>query len=100
MAKLLEEQGELQNAIDDAGAWEIERNLEDAAEALRLPPWDADLTKLSGGEARRVELCKLLLSSPDILLLDEPTNNFDAESVAWFEKFLAEYIGTVVAVTH
>ncbi|QIV96663.1 ATP-binding cassette ChvD family protein [Allofrancisella inopinata] len=100
MAKLLEEQGELQNAIDTAGAWEIDRKLEVAAEALRLPPWDADVTKLSGGEARRVALCKLLLSAPDILLLDEPTNHLDAESVAWLEKFLAEYKGTVVAVTH
>ena len=100
MAKLLEEQGELQNAIDTAGAWEIERKLEVAAEALRLPPWDADVTKLSGGEVRRVALCKLLLSTPDILLLDEPTNHLDAESVAWLEKFLSEYKGTVVAITH
>ncbi|MGQ4002798.1 energy-dependent translational throttle protein EttA [Francisellaceae bacterium CB299] len=100
MAKLLEEQGELQNAIDAAGAWEIDRKLEIAAEALRLPAWDADVTKLSGGEARRVALCKLLLSTPDILLLDEPTNHLDAESVAWLEKFLGEYKGTVVAITH
>ncbi len=100
MAKLLEEQGELQNAIDAAGAWEIDRKLEVAAEALRLPAWDADVTKLSGGEARRVALCKLLLSTPDILLLDEPTNHLDAESVAWLEKFLGEYKGTVVAITH
>jgi sulfate-transporting ATPase len=100
MARLLEEQGELQNAIDAAGAWEIDRKLEVAAEALRLPAWDADVTKLSGGEARRVALCKLLLSTPDILLLDEPTNHLDAESVAWLEKFLGEYKGTVVAITH
>ena len=100
MAKLLEEQGELQNAIDAAGAWEIDRKLEVAAEALRLPAWDADVTKLSGGEARRVALCKLLLSTPDILLLDEPTNHLDAESVAWLEKFLGEYKGTVEAITH
>ena len=100
MAKLLEEQGELQNAIDSAGAWEIDRKLEVAAEALRLPAWDADVTKLSGGEARRVALCKLLLSAPDILLLDEPTNHLDAESVAWLETFLGEYKGTVVAITH
>ncbi len=100
MEKLLEEQGELQNAIDASGAWEIDRKLEVAAAALRLPAWDADVTKLSGGEARRVALCKLLLSTPDILLLDEPTNHLDAESVAWLEKFLAEYQGTVVAITH
>ena len=100
MAKLLEEQGELQNAIDSAGAWEIDRKLEVAAEALRLPAWDADVTTLSGGEARRVALCKLLLSAPDILLLDEPTNHLDAESVAWLETFLGEYKGTVVAITH
>jgi energy-dependent translational throttle protein EttA len=98
--KLLEEQGELQHAIDTAGAWELERKLEIAADALRLPPWDADVTKLSGGERRRVALCRLLLSKPDMLLLDEPTNHLDAESIAWLERFLHEYSGTVVAVTH
>jgi sulfate-transporting ATPase len=100
MTTLLEEQGELQSQIDAAGAWELERKLEIAADALRLPPWDADVTKLSGGERRRVALCKLLLSKPDMLLLDEPTNHLDAESVAWLERFLHEYPGTVVAVTH
>jgi sulfate-transporting ATPase len=100
MNKLLEEQGNLQNAIDAAGGWELERKLEIAADALRLPPWDADVTKISGGERRRVALCRLLLSKPDMLLLDEPTNHLDAESVAWLERFLHEYPGTVVAVTH
>lgn len=100
MTKLLDEQGDLQNAIDAAGAWELERKLEIAADALRLPPWDADVTKLSGGERRRVALCRLLLSKPDMLLLDEPTNHLDAESVGWLEHFLHEYPGTVVAVTH
>ncbi|MEJ2509223.1 MAG: energy-dependent translational throttle protein EttA [Gammaproteobacteria bacterium] len=100
MNDLLAEQGKLQDAIDAAGAWELERKLEVAAEALRLPPWEADVSKLSGGERRRVALCKLLLSSPDMLLLDEPTNHLDAESVAWLERFLHEYPGTVVAVTH
>jgi sulfate-transporting ATPase len=100
MNKLLEEQGNLQNAIDASNAWEIERTLEIAADALRLPPWEADVTKLSGGERRRVALCRLLLSKPDMLLLDEPTNHLDAESVAWLERFLKEYAGTVVAVTH
>ena len=97
---LMEEQGQLQDKIDAAGAWELDRKLEQAADALRLPPWDADVTKLSGGECRRVALCRLLLSSPDMLLLDEPTNHLDAESVAWLERFLAEFQGTVVAVTH
>jgi ATP-binding cassette ChvD family protein len=97
---LLAEQATLQDKIDAAGAWELERTLEIAADALRLPPWDADVTKLSGGEKRRVALCKLLLSKPDMLLLDEPTNHLDAESVAWLERFLHDYPGTVVAVTH
>lgn len=100
MDKLLNQQSELQNAIDAAGAWELDRKLEIAAEALRLPPWDADVTKLSGGEKRRVALCQLLLSEPDMLLLDEPTNHLDAESVAWLEQFLQQFSGTVVAVTH
>jgi len=100
MTALLDEQGKLQDAIDAVGGWELDRKLEIAADALRLPPWDADVTKLSGGERRRVALCKLLLSSPDMLLLDEPTNHLDAESVAWLERFLVEYPGTVVAVTH
>ena len=100
MSALLEEQGKLQDAIDSAGAWEIDRKLDVAADALRLPPWDADVNKLSGGERRRVALCRLLLSEPDMLLLDEPTNHLDAESVAWLERFLEEYPGTVIAVTH
>jgi len=100
MTKLLEEQGELQHKIDTANAWDIDRKLEIAADALRLPPWDADVTKISGGERRRVALCRLLLSKPDMLLLDEPTNHLDAESVAWLERFLHDYPGTVVAVTH
>jgi sulfate-transporting ATPase len=100
MTALLDEQGKLQDAIDAVGGWELDRKLEIAADALRLPPWDADVTKLSGGERRRVALCKLLLSNPDMLLLDEPTNHLDAESVAWLERFLVEYPGTVVAVTH
>jgi len=100
MNDLLAEQGKLQDAIDSAGAWELDRKLDIAADALRLPPWDADVTKLSGGEKRRVALCRLLLSEPDMLLLDEPTNHLDAESVAWLERFLEEYPGTVIAVTH
>ena len=100
MTELLDEQGKLQDAIDTAGAWELERKLDIAADALRLPPWDADISKLSGGEKRRVALCRLLLSEPDMLLLDEPTNHLDAESVAWLERFLEEYPGTVIAVTH
>ncbi len=100
MTDLLDRQAKLQDAIDMAGAWELDRKLEIAADALRLPDWDADVTKLSGGERRRVALCRLLLSEPDMLLLDEPTNHLDAESVAWLEKFLHEYKGTVIAVTH
>jgi len=100
MNSLLEEQGKLQDAIDSAGAWELDRKLDVAADALRLPPWDANVTTLSGGEKRRVALCRLLLSEPDMLLLDEPTNHLDAESVAWLERFLEEYPGTVIAVTH
>ena len=100
MTALLEEQGKLQDAIDSANAWDLDRQLEIAADALRLPDWEADVTKLSGGEQRRVALCRLLLSSPDMLLLDEPTNHLDAESVAWLERFLHDFPGTVVAITH
>ncbi len=100
MNKLLEEQGRLQDQIDAVNGWELDRTLDIAMDALRLPPGDADVTKLSGGERRRVALCRLLLSKPDMLLLDEPTNHLDAESVAWLEQFLQEYPGTVVAVTH
>lgn len=100
MNELLAKQGELQTKIDTCDGWEIERILERAADALRLPPWDADVSKLSGGERRRVALCRLLLSKPDMLLLDEPTNHLDAESVAWLERFLQDYPGTVVAITH
>jgi energy-dependent translational throttle protein EttA len=100
MNQLLEEQARLQDAIDAAGGWELERKLEIAADALRLPPWDAKIEQLSGGEKRRVALCRLLLSQPDMLLLDEPTNHLDAESVAWLERYLEEYPSTVIAVTH
>ena len=100
MNALLEEQGKLQDAIDSCGGWELDRKLDIAADALRLPPWDSKVTNLSGGEKRRVALCRLLLSEPDMLLLDEPTNHLDAESVAWLERFLEEYKGTVIAVTH
>jgi sulfate-transporting ATPase len=100
MNKLLEEQAKLQDAIDAASGWELERKLEIAADALRLPPWDANIEQLSGGEKRRVALCRLLLSQPDMLLLDEPTNHLDAESVAWLERYLEEYPSTVIAVTH
>src|SRR5262249_28587291 len=100
MDKLLEEQGKLQDRIEAANAWDLDSRLELAMDALRLPPPDADVTTLSGGERRRVALCRLLLQSPDLLLLDEPTNHLDAESVAWLERFLKDYAGTVVAVTH
>ena len=100
MAALLEKQGALQDRIDAANAWEIDHTLDIAMDALRLPPGDADVTKLSGGEKRRVALCRLLLAKPDMLLLDEPTNHLDAESVAWLERYLKEFQGTVVAITH
>ncbi len=100
MDKLLAEQAEVQDLIDAKGAWEIDRTLEIAMDALRVPPGDSAVDRLSGGERRRVALCRLLLQAPDLLLLDEPTNHLDAESVAWLERFLAEYKGTVVAVTH
>ena len=100
MNKLLEEQARLQDEIDAGNGWELDRKLEIAADALRLPAWDAEIDKLSGGEKRRVALCQLLLSSPDMLLLDEPTNHLDAESVAWLERYLLEYPSTVIAVTH
>src|SRR2546425_2600698 len=100
MDKLLEEQGRLQDKIEAANAWDLDSRLELAMDALRLPPPDADVSTLSGGERRRVALCRLLLQSPDLLLLDEPTNHLDAESVAWLERFLKDYPGTVVAVTH
>jgi energy-dependent translational throttle protein EttA len=100
MTKLLEEQAKLQDAIDAAGGWELERKLEIAADALRLPAWDAIIGPLSGGEKRRVALCRLLLSAPDMLLLDEPTNHLDALSIAWLERYLEEYPSTVIAVTH
>jgi ATP-binding cassette ChvD family protein len=100
MTKALEEQAKLQDRIDAVDGWELERKLEIAADSLRLPPWDAVIGKLSGGERRRVALCRLLLSKPDMLLLDEPTNHLDAESVAWLEHFLEEYPSTVIAVTH
>ncbi|MDH3925382.1 MAG: energy-dependent translational throttle protein EttA [Xanthomonadales bacterium] len=100
MNNLLAEQAKLQEAIENANGWELERTLEVAADALRLPDWDASISHLSGGERRRVALCRLLLSSPDMLLLDEPTNHLDAESVGWLERFLTEFPGTVVAITH
>ena len=100
MNALIEKQGELQEKIDAVGGWDLERKLEIAMDALRCPPKDADVTKLSGGERRRVALCRLLLRQPDLLLLDEPTNHLDAESVGWLERHLEDYEGTVVAVTH
>ncbi|MBL8235310.1 MAG: ATP-binding cassette domain-containing protein, partial [Bryobacterales bacterium] len=98
--KLTEEMGTLQEEIEHANGWELERQVEIALDALRCPPGDADVTKLSGGERRRVALCKLLLEAPDLLLLDEPTNHLDAESVAWLQRFLSDYKGTVVMITH
>src|SRR5919108_57361 len=100
MEKLLEEQARLQDRIDASNAWDLDRTVELAMDALRVPPGDADVAKISGGERRRVALCRLLLSRPDMLLLDEPTNHLDAESVAWLERFLDDYPGTVVAITH
>jgi len=100
MNTLLQEQADLQEAIEVGNGWELERTLEVAADALRLPPWDDKVAHLSGGERRRVALCRLLLANPDMLLLDEPTNHLDAESVGWLERFLTEFPGTVVAVTH
>src|SRR6266581_1075199 len=100
MEKLLEEQGRLQDQIDAVNAWDLDRTVELAMDALRVPPGDMDVAKISGGERRRVALCRLLLARPDMLLLDEPTNHLDAESVAWLERYLKEYPGTVVAITH
>ena len=100
MTRLLDRQGDLQLKIDALGGWEIDRKLELASNALRLPEWDSNVATLSGGEKRRVALCRLLLANPDMLLLDEPTNHLDAESVAWLERFLKEFSGTVVAITH
>jgi sulfate-transporting ATPase len=100
MEKLLDEQARVQDQIEALGAWELDRQIEIAMDAMNLPPGDADVTRLSGGERRRVALCKILLEHPDLLLLDEPTNHLDAESVAWLERHLQEYNGTVVAVTH
>ncbi len=100
MDKVLEEQGKVQDRIERPMRWDLDSRLEMAMDALRLPPADADVATLSGGERRRVALCRLLLKSPDLLLLDEPTNHLDAESVAWLERFLKDYPGTVVAVTH
>src|SRR5438445_2821523 len=100
MDALIAEQGELQEKIEQAGAWDLDRTVEIAMDALRCPPGDAQVANLSGGERRRVALCRLLLQRPDLLLLDEPTNHLDAESVAWLERFLADYKGTVVTVTH
>src|SRR5919106_6162582 len=98
MEKLLERQAKVQDRIDACNAWELDRQVEVAMSAMNLPPGDADVTKLSGGEKRRVALCKILLEKPDLLLLDEPTNHLDAESVAWLERHLQEYPGTIVAI--
>ena len=100
MDALIAEQGELQEKIDQADAWDLDRTVEIAMDALRCPPGDAPVANLSGGERRRVALCRLLLQRPDLLLLDEPTNHLDAESVAWLQRFLKDYPGTVVTVTH
>src|SRR6266852_5265769 len=100
MEKLLDEQSRLQDQIDAANAWDLDRTVELAMDALRCPPGEMEVAKISGGERRRVALCRLLLSRPDMLLLDEPTNHLDAESVAWLERYLKEYPGTVVAITH
>ena len=100
MTTLLDRQGELQLKIDSMDGWDLNRKMEVASDALRLPPWESKIEHLSGGEKRRVALCRLLMSSPDILLLDEPTNHLDAESVAWLERFLKDFSGTVVAITH
>ncbi len=100
MTALLEEYQKVQDAIERTNSWDLDREIEVAMDALRVPPGDADVNTLSGGERRRVALCRLLLSAPDMLLLDEPTNHLDAESVGWLERFLDEYAGTVVAVTH
>src|SRR5206468_5047132 len=100
MEKVLEEQARVQDAIEAANGWDLDRTVEIAMDALRVPPGDQDVRTLSGGEARRVSLCRLLLEKPDMLLLDEPTNHLDAESVAWLERYLQEYPGTVVAITH
>ena len=100
MNALIEEQSRLQDRIEAVGAWELDRKVEIAMDALRLPPGDADVTTLSGGERRRVALCRVLLEQPDLLLLDEPTNHLDAESVAWLEHHLAAFPGTIVAITH
>jgi len=100
MEKLLAEQAKVQDQMDAGNLWDLDRHLEIAMDALRCPPGDSPVTNLSGGERRRVALCRLLLSRPDLLLLDEPTNHLDAESVAWLERFLQEYEGTIVAVTH
>ncbi len=100
MAELLDRQGELQLKIDAMEGWDLDRKMDIASDALRLPPWDSNVSHLSGGEQRRVALCRLLMSNPDMLLLDEPTNHLDAESIAWLERFLKEFPGTVVAITH
>ena len=100
MNKLLERQGKVQEKLDQLGAWDLDQQLEMAMDALRLPPEGAEVGKLSGGEKRRVALCRLLLQKPDVLILDEPTNHLDAESVEWLEQHLKRYEGTVIAVTH